>query len=89
MAVYLDIPDYLSLMLAKLRLQKTGSIYTTQHVRVLSTLPSCFLSIIADRSLAESFVEKIRSILESLRLLRKPVVQEVYIMEDGAKVSKK
>ncbi|KAJ5193445.1 hypothetical protein N7449_009587 [Penicillium cf. viridicatum] len=35
-----------------------------------------------------SFVEKIRSILESLRLLRKPVVQEVYMMEDGAKVSK-
>ncbi|CRL24577.1 unnamed protein product [Penicillium camemberti] len=51
--------------------------------------PKLFLSIVADRNLAESFLEKIRSILESLRLLRKPVVQEVYMMEDGAKVSKK
>lgn len=29
-------------LLAKLRTQKTGSIYTTQPVHVLSTLPSCF-----------------------------------------------
>ncbi|KAJ5531698.1 hypothetical protein N7527_005091 [Penicillium freii] len=35
-----------------------------------------------------SLAGKIRSILESLRLLRKPVVQEVYMMEDGAKISK-
>ncbi|KAJ5926198.1 hypothetical protein N7516_007971 [Penicillium verrucosum] len=35
-----------------------------------------------------SFVEKICSILESLRVLRKPIVQEVYMMEDGAKVPK-
>ncbi|CAI7569593.1 unnamed protein product [Penicillium viridicatum] len=35
-----------------------------------------------------SLAEKTRSILESLRLLRKPVVQEVYMMEDGAKISK-
>ncbi|KOS44741.1 hypothetical protein ACN38_g4324 [Penicillium nordicum] len=35
-----------------------------------------------------SFVEKICSIVESLRVLRKPIVQEVYMMEDGAKVPK-
>ncbi|KAF4772093.1 hypothetical protein HAV15_004890 [Penicillium sp. str.  len=40
------------------------------------------------RCLAESFMEKIRSLLESPRLLRKPVVQEVYMMEDGVKVPK-
>ncbi|KAJ5858086.1 hypothetical protein N7455_008980 [Penicillium solitum] len=36
----------------------------------------------------QSFMEKIRSLLESPRLLRKPVVQEVYMMEDGVKVPK-
>lgn len=43
MAIYLDIQVYLSLILAKLRVQKTGSIYTTQPVHVLSTGPSCFI----------------------------------------------
>lgn len=33
-------------------------------------------------------MEKICSIVESLRVLRKPIVQEVYMMEDGAKVPK-
>lgn len=55
MAVYLDIQDYLSLMLAKLRLQKTGSIYTTQRVHVLSTLPSCFYPLLLTETLQNPF----------------------------------
>ncbi|KAJ6127898.1 hypothetical protein N7471_009115 [Penicillium samsonianum] len=35
-----------------------------------------------------SLTEKTRSILEVLRLVRKPIVQEVYVMENGTKVSK-
>ncbi|KAJ5511274.1 hypothetical protein N7453_003377 [Penicillium expansum] len=80
--VCLDIQDYLSLMLAKLRIQKTGSIYTTQPVHAY------FFPLIVDKFLASSFAEKLSSILGALRLIKKPVIQEVYVMENGTKVSK-
>lgn len=63
------------------------NLYHTTRPRIKHP-PGLFLSIISDRSLAESFVEKIRTILESLRILRNLVAQEVYMMEDGAKVLK-
>jgi hypothetical protein len=54
----------------------------------ISHPPKLVVSIAADKSSAGSFTEKIRSMMEGVGLVRKPVIQEVYVMENGTKVSK-
>ncbi|OQE14144.1 hypothetical protein PENFLA_c040G06697 [Penicillium flavigenum] len=54
----------------------------------ISHPPKPLVSIVADKRLAGSFTKKICSMMEGVGLVRKPVVQEVYVMENGTKVSK-
>ncbi|CAG8040081.1 unnamed protein product [Penicillium nalgiovense] len=54
----------------------------------ISHPPKRLVSIVADKSLAGYLTEKIRSMMEGVGLVRKPVVQEVYVMENGTRVSK-
>ena len=85
--LYLDPLECPWVLLAELSMWKIGSGFIAKPVPVRTSLPSS-LSMNNKNTVARFAREKIVDFLKVLKLLKKPEVQEVFVIEEGTKILK-